>query len=204
MAKKIFGAPIKRREDPELLRGDAKFVADINLPNMLHMAILRSPHGHARIRRIDTAGAARMPGVVRVITAADIAGKLMPLPCIWIPGGVESHFPSHPMGLPGAGPVLAIDRVRFIGDPVAVVVAETRNQAHDALEAIVVDYEVLPAVVLAEEAIKDGAPQLHDEVPNNTNAYWTCGNREATDRSIASAEVVITQHIHNQRTINSD
>ncbi len=203
MAKRIFGAPIKRKEDPEMLRGDAKFIADITLPGMLHMAILRSPHGHARIRRIDTSAAARMPGVVRVITAADIEGKLMPLPCIWIPGGVESHFPSHPMGLPGAGNVLAKDRVRFIGDPVAAVVAETRHQAYDALEAINVDYELLPAVVRPEEAIKSGAPQIHDEVPNNLNAYWTCGNREATDRAIANADVVITQHIRNQRTINS-
>src|SRR3990170_796512 len=124
MSKKIFGAPIKRREDPELLRGDGKFVADLTFPGMLHMAILRSVHGHATIKHIDTDEAKRMPGVVRVITAADL-GRMMPLPCIWIPGGVESHFPSHPMGLPGAGNVLATDKVRFIGDPVAVVVAET-------------------------------------------------------------------------------
>ncbi len=203
MTKRVFGAPIKRREDPELLRGDARFTADLSFPGMLHMAVLRSPHGHALIRHIDTDAAARMPGVVRVVTFADLQGKLMPLPCIWIPGGVESHFPSHPFGFPGAGTVLAKDRVRFIGDPVAVVVAETRDQAFDAVKAIEVDYEPLPVVVSAEEAVKDGAPQLHEEVPHNLNAYWTCGNSEAADHAIAQSEVVIHQTIYNQRTINN-
>lgn len=203
MAGKYFGAALKRREDPRMLRGEAQFTADLTLPGMLHMAILRSPHGHARIKAIDTNAAAAMPGVVRVVTAADLDGKMNPMPCVWIPGGVVSHFPSHPMGIPGAGPVLATDRVRFIGDAVAAVVARTRAQAEDALEAIRVDYEVLPAVVNAEEAVKEGAPQLHDEVPGNLNALWTCGNREAADRAIAAAEVVITQTVHNQRMINS-
>ncbi|MEJ7651984.1 MAG: xanthine dehydrogenase family protein molybdopterin-binding subunit [Chloroflexia bacterium] len=203
MAKQVVGTPVKRREDPELLRGDARFTADMTLPGMLHMAILRSPHGHARITSMDVSAAERMPGVVRVITADDIATALMPLPCIWIPGGVESHFPSHPFGMPGAGRALQGDRVRYIGDSVAAVVAETRLQAYDALEAIRVGYEVLPAVVLAEDAVKDGAPQLHPEVPNNLNALWSCGNKDAADRAIASAEVVVNQVIHNQRTINS-
>lgn len=203
MGEKIFGASIMRKEDPEMLRGDAKFTADIKLPSMVHMAILRSPHGHARIKSIDTSAALGMPGVIHAITAADLEGKMMPLPCVWIPGGVESHFPSHPMGIPGAGTVLATDKVRFVGDPVAVVVAETRYQAYDALEAIRVDYELLPSIVDAEQAIKPGAPQLHDEVTNNLNAYWTCGDKEATDQAIADAEVVVTQTIRNQRMINS-
>src|SRR5205085_3355826 len=139
---------------PGFLRGDAKFTADIDLPGMLHLAILRSPHGHARIRHVDTSAAAHMPGVVRIITAADVAGKLMPLPCIWIPGGVESHFPPHPLGYPGAGTVLATDQVRYIGDAVAAVVAETRDQAFDALDAVQVDYALLPTVVTAEEPVK--------------------------------------------------
>src|SRR5690349_12738638 len=171
-----------------MLRGKAQFTADIELPNMLHMSILRSEYAHALIKSIDTSAAAKMPGVVRIITAADLEGKLLPLPCIWIPGGVESHFPPHPYGVPGAGFVLATDRVRYIGDPVAVVVAETRNQAYDALEAIQVDYEPLPVVVDAEAALKEGAPQLHDAVPHNLNADWTCGNKEATDEAIAKAE----------------
>jgi carbon-monoxide dehydrogenase large subunit len=186
-----------------MLCGDAKFVADLNLPAMVHMAILRSPHGHARIRRVDTTAALKMPGVLRVVTAAEIEGKLMPLPCIWVPGGVESHFPPHPMGLPASGPVLAGDTVRFIGDPVAAVVAETPAQASAALSAIAVDYELLPAVVTPQNALEEGAPQLHEAVPKNLNAYWTCGDREATDRAISEADVVVTQTIYNQRTINS-
>lgn len=199
----VFGAALKRREDPALLRGNAKFVADLTLPNMAHMAILRSPHAHARIKEIDTREAAALPGVIRIVTAADLDGKVMPLPCIWIPGGAESHFPSHPYGLPGAGTVLATDRVRYIGDPVAVVVAETRYQAFDALEAIKVDYEPLPVVTHVEEALKDGAPQLHDEVPNNLNAYCTYGDKEAADRAIDAAEVSVSLNVRNQRTINN-
>lgn len=203
MTKQILGAPIKRREDPSMLRGDAKFTADITLPNMLHMAILRSAHGHAQLLGIDTTAAQRMPGVVRVITAADLENKVMPLPCIWKPGGVESHFPSHPMGLPGAGFVLAKGKVRYVGDAVAVVVAETRDQAEAALEAIRVDYEPLPVVMEAEDAIKEGAPLLHDEVAQNLNAYLPYGDKEATDQAILKADVVIKQEIRIPRTINS-
>ncbi|MEI8164773.1 MAG: molybdopterin cofactor-binding domain-containing protein [Chloroflexales bacterium] len=199
----MLGAPIKRVEDPEMLRGVARFTADIELPGMLHMAILRSDYAHARIRGIDTSAAEKLPGVVRVITAADIEGKIMPLPCIWIPGGAESHFPSHPFGVPGAGNVLATDRVRFIGDAVAVVVAATRYQAWDALDAIKVDYQPLPVVTDAEEALKPGAPQLHDEVPNNLNAYIPYGDKAGTELAISAAEVTVTLNSRNQRTINS-
>ncbi|HEU5375646.1 MAG TPA: molybdopterin cofactor-binding domain-containing protein [Ktedonobacteraceae bacterium] len=203
MAGKILGVPIKRREDLQMLRGEARFTADMKLPGMVHMALLRSRYAYARIKSIDRNAAMRMPGVMRVITAADLAGKMMPLPCTWIPGGVESHFPPHPSGLPGAGDVLAKDRVRYIGDPVAAVVAETRYQAYDALDAIQVDYEPLPAIVDVEEAMKEGAPQLHDAVPHNLNAHWTCGDKDATDQAIAQAEVVVNLPIYNQRTINN-
>ncbi len=200
---KMLGAPLKRREDPEILRGEAKFIDDVQLPGMVHMAILRSEHAHAEIRNIDISEASRAPGVVRVITAADLAGKVMPLPCIWIPGGVESHFPSHPFGVPGGSPVLASNRVRYIGDPVAVVLAETRYQAFDALNLIKVEYAPLPAVLDAEEALREGAPQLHSEVPHNLNAYIPYGNREAAERAIEHAEVVLTQEMRIPRTINN-
>lgn len=202
-ARKVLGAPLKGREDPALLRGEAKFIADINLPGMLHMAILRSEQAHAEITSLDTGAAEKMPGVVRVITAADLASKVMPLPCVWVPGGVESHFPSHPFGVPGGSVVLAGDRVRYIGDPVAVVVAETRTQADDALEAIQVTYRPLLAVMEAEAAYREGAPQLHAEVPRNLNAYIPYGDREATDKAIAGAEVVINQDMYIPRTINN-
>lgn len=201
--RRVLGKPIKRREDAELLHGDGKFTADLTLPGMVHMALLRSEHAHARILSIDTRAAQRMPGVLRVITAADIENKIMPLPCIWIPGGAESHFPSHPMGVPGGSRVLAQDVVRYIGDPVAAVIAETREQAHDALAAIRVTYQPLPVVTRAEDALKPGAPQLHDEVPGNLNAHTQYGDRAAAERAIANAEVVIEQRMEIPRTINS-
>jgi aerobic carbon-monoxide dehydrogenase large subunit len=186
-----------------MLRGETRYTADLAPPQTLHMELLRSAHGHAAIRRIDTTVAAKMPGVVRIITAEDIAQKLMPMPCVWVPGGVESHFPPHPYGLPGAGFVLATEKVRFIGEPVAAVVAETRAQAADAARAIQVEYDPLPAVVTPQQALADGAPQLHDAVPQNLNARWTCGDPDATTQAIDAAEVVVELELYNQRTINS-
>ncbi|MFC1430168.1 xanthine dehydrogenase family protein molybdopterin-binding subunit [Streptacidiphilus sp. N1-3] len=198
----VLGEPSDCREDPQLLRGEATFVGDVTLPRMAHMAILGADRAHATIKGIDTSAAEALPGVLSVATAADFA-DVMPMPCIWIPGGVESHFPPHPYGLPGARPVLTGDKVRHYGDPIALVVAETPRQAHAALKAIRVDYEDLPVVTLADEAVKDGAPQLHEAVPNNLNAYWTCGEKELTDQAIAEAEVVVELDLVNQRTINS-
>jgi carbon-monoxide dehydrogenase large subunit len=199
-----FGAALPARENAGFLRGEAKFTADYTPTGTVHMELLRSDHGHARIVNIDTEQAAAMPGVLTIVTGADIADKLMPLPCVWIPGGgVESHFPPHPYGVPGAGFVLAQDRVRFVGDPVAAVVAETADQAHDALQAIRVEYEPLAAVVDPRAALEPGAPQLHEAVEHNLNAYWTCGNQDGTEAAIASAEVVVELDIVNQRTINS-
>jgi len=203
MPNKVLGTAVKRNEDVEFLRGDAKFTADITLPGMLYMAILRSRFAHAMIKNINTREAEKMPGVVRVLTGAEIKDKIMPLPCVWIPGGAESHFPSHPMGMPGAGYALAVDKVRYVGDPVAVVVAETEYQAQDALKAIQVDYHPLPVVIDAEEAIKDGAPQLHSEVPNNLNAYIPYGDKAGTEEAIQKADIVITHRIRIPRTINS-
>ncbi|MEU5808307.1 xanthine dehydrogenase family protein molybdopterin-binding subunit [Streptomyces sp. NPDC047718] len=198
----VLGAPLDAREDPQLLRGEAVYVADVNLPGTTHMAILGSPLAHARILSIETKAAEQLPGVLKVATAADFA-DVMPLPCIWIPGGVESHFPPHPYGLPGARPVLSGDTVRHVGDPVAAVVAETPQQAAAALAAIAVEYEPLPVVTRADHALADGAPQLHEAVPGNLNAYWTCGDRESTDAAIAAAEVTVELDLVNQRTINS-
>ena len=200
--RRLVGEPVDCREDPQLLRGEATFIADVTLPKMAHMAILGSEHAHALIKGIDTSAAEALPGVLKVVTAADFA-DVMPMPCIWIPGGVESHFPPHPYGLPGARPVLSGDRVRHVGDPIACVVAQTPRQAHAALRAIRVDYELLPVVTRADEAVKEGAPQLHDAVPNNLNAYWTCGEKEKTEAAFEAAEVVVELDLVNQRTINS-
>lgn len=186
-----LGVSVKRREDPELLRGESKFTADIVLPGMAHVAILHSPHAHAIIKGIDTSKAAALPGVIRVFTGADLAGAMMPMVCIWKPAGVESFFPPHPYGLPGGPTALATDKVRFFGEWVAAIVAETREQAYAARDAIVVDYEVLPAVVTAEDALKPGAPQLHETVPGNLCAKVEYGDRAVVDQAIADADVKV-------------
>src|SRR5947208_400481 len=115
----MYGSAVTGREAPALLRGEAVYVADVTPPGTAHMALLGSEYAHAAVRGIDTAAALAMPGVLRVVTAADLEGKLMPLPCVWVPGGAESHFPPHPYGVPGARPVLATDRVRHVGHPPA-------------------------------------------------------------------------------------
>jgi carbon-monoxide dehydrogenase large subunit len=186
-----LGASVKRREDPEFLRGESKFTADVSLPGMTHVAILHSTEAHAKIRGIDASAASKMPGVIRIFTGADLAGKMMPMVCIWKPADVESHFPPHPYGLPGAQTALATDKVRYFGEWVAAVVAETREQAYAARDAIKVDYEPLPSVTNAEEALKPGAPQLHETVPGNLCATVAYGDKAAVDAAIAKAEVTV-------------
>jgi carbon-monoxide dehydrogenase large subunit len=192
MATALVGARIKRREDPRFITGEGRYLDDIRLPGMVHAAVLRSPYAHARILSIDTTAARSMPGVLAVWTGQDLAG-LNPLPCAWPAGGVQNNV--------NTPRVLAIDRVRWTGEGVACVVAETREQAYDALEAIRVDYEPLPAVVDAEAALKPGAPQLHDNAPNNVCFVWTVGKKDETDAAIRNAEVVVRGRLVNQRLI---
>ena len=200
---KILGAPVKPREAPGFVKGKEQFIADITLPDMLYAAILHSPYGHAIIKKIDVTEAEAMPGVVRVFTGAD-AKDLMPIPVIWVYPDSNSKFPPHPSGIfPGGQNVLAQDRVRYVGEFVAVVVASTSQQAYSALPAIKVDYEPLPVVLDAELALKDGAPQLHDAVPENLNAHVIHGDEQAADKAVAEAEVVIKQRFHNQRMIHN-
>lgn len=200
-SEKMIGASVKTKEAPALLKGEAQFIDDIHLPEMLHVAILRSKFAHANIKSIDVSEAEKLPGVVKIFTSKDTA-QLMPLPVVWVPQDVESHFPPHPSGIvPGSMSVLATDRVRFVGEQLAAVVASTRQIAYEALDLIKVDYEPLPVVVNAEEALKPGAPQLHDTVPNNLVMHGTYGNKEEVDKAVESAEVVVKQRIHNQRMI---
>src|SRR6188472_987717 len=163
-----LGKPIKRTEDPRFITGEGRYLDDIKLQSMTHMAILRSPYAHANIRSIDTTAAAAMPGVVAVFVGADIPYN--PLPMAWPAGG--SAGIQNNVSTPR---VLATDSVKWTGEGVAAVVAETPEQAMDALESIVVDWEPLPAVVDAEKALADGAPQLHDNAPNNRVFDWTVG-----------------------------
>ncbi|HEX5500961.1 MAG TPA: xanthine dehydrogenase family protein molybdopterin-binding subunit, partial [Thermomicrobiales bacterium] len=153
-------------------------------------------YAHARIRGIDVSRARAMPGVLGVFTGEDVKDDINPLPCAWQAGKVQNN-----VNTPRA---LAIDKVMQVGDPVAVVVAESRYQAQDALDAIDVDYEELPVVVDAKKATEPGAPQLHDNAPNNVVMEWSCGkDAAAVDQALADAEVRVSQHIVNQRLIAS-
>jgi aerobic carbon-monoxide dehydrogenase large subunit len=192
MTTDVIGTALKRREDPRFITGAGSYLADIKLPGLVHSAVLRSPYAHARITSIDTKAAKARPGVLAVFTGEDFA-DVNPLPCAWAAGGVENHL--------NTPRILAIDTVRWTGDGVAMVVAETEEQATDAIEAINVKYAPLPVVVDAEKAIKPGAPQLHESAPNNINMVWTVGDRDGTAKAIDSAEAVVRQRIVNQRLI---
>jgi aerobic carbon-monoxide dehydrogenase large subunit len=189
---RVFGSGIKRREDPRLLTGTAKYTADITLPGQVYAAILRSPHGHARIRKIDTAPAKTAPGVVAAFTAADTEGMLGTIPCAWLVPNSDLKTAPYPP--------LAKGTVRYVGDAVAVVVAESPQQAADAVELIEVDYDPLPVTVDPEHAVKPGAPQLHAEAPNNIAFHWTVAGGDV-DAAFAKADVVVRDRIIQQRLI---
>src|SRR5712692_7116782 len=160
MASRILGSGIKRREDPRLVTGQARYTDDFVLPGMVFMAVVRSPYAHARIRRIDTKKAASMPGVLGVFTGQQLKDAgFGPIPCAWVVPGSETKTPPYPP--------IAIDTVRYAGNAVAIVVAGDRYQARDAVDAVEVDYEPLGVAVDAFRAAQPGAPQLHADVPNN-------------------------------------
>jgi carbon-monoxide dehydrogenase large subunit len=188
----LVGAPVKRVEDGPMITGAAQYLDDLKLPGMTHVAVLRSPYAHARIKSIDTTQAEAHPGVIAVYTGKDFE-DIPALPCAWQAGGVD-NFVNTPR-------VLELDRVTFTGAGVAAVVAETRYAAEDALELIQVDWEPLDVVVDVEEAAAEGAPQLHENAPGNIAMDWTCGDEAGTDRALQEAEVVVEQRLVNQRLI---
>jgi carbon-monoxide dehydrogenase large subunit len=190
----VLGARVKRVEDQRFITGNGRYLDDISMPGMAHLAILRSPFAHANIRSIDSSAAKAMPGVVAVFTGADIPYN--PLPMAWPAGGASGI--QNNVNTPR---VLATDSVKWTGEGVAAVVADTEAQAVDALEAIHVEWEPLPAVVDAEEAMKPGAPQLHENAPSNVVFEWNVGDRDGTARAIDGAEVVVRQRLVNQRLI---
>src|SRR5947208_2543423 len=156
----MLGSPINRREDPRLITGQSTYVDDIKLHGMLHMSVLRSPYGHARINGINTEAARKQPGVVAIYLAEDLKGVVGNIP-------IAAPLPPHiTNGMGRRGP-LAEGKVRFYGDPVAVVIAENRYVARDALDLIDIDYEALPAIVDVEKAMQDGAPLLYEEFGTN-------------------------------------
>jgi carbon-monoxide dehydrogenase large subunit len=194
MAIQTVGAPIRRVEDARFITGRGRYLDDIMLTGMTRLAVLRSPYAHANIRSIDTARAAAMPGVLAVLTGADIPYN--PLPMAWPAGGASGI--QNNVNTPR---ILATDDVKWTGEGVAAVIAETPEQAVDALDAIVVDWEPLPTVVDAEKATQKGAPQLHENAPNNIVFEWQVGDKAGTDAAIEAAEVVVKQRIVNQRLI---
>src|SRR5919199_2962531 len=188
----LIGAPVKRVEDPRLVTGAAKYLDDLKLPGMAHVAIVRSPHPHARIGAIRTERAAAAPGVVAVFTGRDFE-HLNPLPCAWQASGTENYVATPR--------TLEIDRVTFTGAGVAAVVAETRTAAEDALALIDVDWEPLEVVIDMERAVEEGAPQLHEAAERNIVMDWHCGDADATGKALAEAEVVVEQRLVNQRLL---
>jgi carbon-monoxide dehydrogenase large subunit len=188
----VMGARIKRVEDPRMITGAAKFLDDLKLPGMAHVAILRSPYARARIKSVDIDKAAAHPGVVGVYTGKDFE-HLNPLPCAWQASGTD-NFVATPRAL-------EIDRVAFTGAGVAAVVAETRTAAEDALGLIEVDWEPLEVVVDLERAVEDGAPQIHEVAERNIVFDWRVGDADATDKALEEAEVVVEQRLVNQRLL---
>lgn len=191
-----IGQPVPRTEDPRFLKGVGRYVADLLPPNLAHGVVLRSPHAHARITSIDTAEAKRAPGVLAVLTGADArTDKLGVLPCTAPP----IAFGGPPKAFMALHPVLPHDRVRFVGDPVAFVVAETLNQARDAAELVRVDYEVLPAIASTGDAHKPGAPLVWEGAPSNTWFAMERGDKAAADAAFARAAHVVSLKIINNR-----
>ena len=189
------GQSVRRIEDPALIRGLGQYTDDISLPGQTFLVFLRSPYAHANITSIDTAAAKTMPGVLAVYTGADLVAagvKAMPAP---------SGFP-RPDGKPGVSAprrALAHGRVRFVGEAVVAVVAESLDQARAAAEAVEVDYQELPAVVNAFAAMRPGAPQLCDEAPDNIAAAMRHGDAAATEAAFASAAHRVSVDVDNQR-----
>ncbi len=197
MANDGIGARVLRKEDQRFITGSGHYTDDISMRDTTHAVFVRSPHAHARIKSVNTSEAKAAPGVVAVLTGADLADdKIGNLICGWM---IHSKDGS-PMNM-GAHPALASDVVRYVGDPVALVVAETRNQARDAAERVMVDYEELPAVVDPAKAQDAGVPQLHPEAPNNRVYNWGLGDEAETDAAMSKAAKVVSLDLINQRVV---
>src|SRR5215471_21638967 len=172
-----IGAAVRRKEDQRFVTGKGHYTDDVNRPGQGHAFFVRSPHAHARIKSIDSKAAAAMPGVLAVLTGAELAAdKIGNLICGWM---IHSKDGS-PMKM-APHPAIANGKANHVGDPVAVVVAETEDQAEDAAEKIVVDYEVLPAVADPARAQQTGAAQIHEVAPRNTIYQWHLGDAKAVD-----------------------
>jgi carbon-monoxide dehydrogenase large subunit len=194
-ARPGIGSSVRRREDPRLLTGGGRYVDDFSAPDLAHAVVVRSPHAHARLLSVDGTAAASMPGVLAVLIGADAAADgLGGLGARGVPpgfGGPKAFWPQRP--------VLASDRVRYVGEPVALVVAETLHAASDAAEAVAVDYEVMKAMPTVASALADGAGAIWDEAPDNVCYGFETGDRQKTDAAFADAAHVVSIDIVNNR-----
>ncbi|MGH9887465.1 MAG: xanthine dehydrogenase family protein molybdopterin-binding subunit, partial [bacterium] len=195
MGATLIGQSVRRKEDVRFLTGAGQYTNDVAIPHTTHAHFFCSPHAHANIRSIDTRQAQAAPGVVAVYTGADLTG-VNGLPCGWLitsTDGTPMKEPPHP--------VLAQGKVRYVGDGVALVIADTLHHAKDAAELIDVDYDVLPATVHCVDCMKPGAPQLHEAAPGNKCYTWALGDKAAADAAFAKAAHVTTLDIVNNRLI---
>src|SRR5438128_4756982 len=192
-----IGASVVRKEDRRFFTGKGGYVDDIKLVGLTHAQFIRSPDAHARVKSIDSSAAMKMPGVIGVLTGKQIVDdKIGNLICGW----AITSKDGTPMKM-GAWAAMAPETVRFVGQAVAVVIAETKNQARDAAEAVVVNYEELPAVPDIRAAIKPGAPQLHPEAPGNVIYDWALGDEAAVKNAFAKAANVVTLELSNNRLV---
>ena len=192
-----IGASVKRKEDIRFITGKGHYVDDFNRPGQAYAYFVRSPHAHATIDKIDASAALKSKGVVAVLTGADAVADKIGAHV----GGCDNLFKDGSPMKAGAFPALAHGKALYVGDPVAVVIADTYAQARDAAEKIVVDYGVLPAVVDTASAAKPGQPQVHEIAPNNTVYNWHLGDKAATDAAFAAAKHVTKIDLVNNRTI---
>ncbi|QPC87495.1 molybdopterin-dependent oxidoreductase [Mesorhizobium sp. NBSH29] len=192
-----IGARVARKEDKRFITGAGRFVDDMVFPGMKHAAFVRSPHAHAEIVSIDVKAAQAMPGVIGVLTGRELKtdgiGNII---CGWMIHSKDGT----PMKM-GAWSPLAVDRVRYVGDAVVIVVAETKGLARDAAEAVAIEYKELKAITSAVESLKDGAPQLHPEADNNLIYDWEIGDAKATDAALATAAHITRMNIVNNRLV---
>jgi aerobic carbon-monoxide dehydrogenase large subunit len=192
-----IGQARKRKEDARLVTGRTMWTDNLTLPGMLHMAILHSPVAHARITRIDVSGARQRPGVVAAFSGQDFKDVQGTIPCAW-PVTEDTVVPNHPS--------IAVDQVNHVGESVAVVVARSKAEAQDALEAIDIEYEPLPPVLDMEAALADGAPLVHPELSSNKSFTWafesgSAGTGRAIDDVVRDADVTVTRRFRQQRLI---
>ncbi|MQG75206.1 MAG: xanthine dehydrogenase family protein molybdopterin-binding subunit [SAR202 cluster bacterium] len=190
MTTAAFGSALKRKEDPRLITGQGTYVEDVSLTGMLHIVLVRSPLAHALIKSIDSSEASKSPGVVAIFTGEDLKEELGSLPCGWVVPDTK-EVPHPP---------LAVDRVRYVGDAVVAVVAESTAQASDAASLVDVEYEELDTVIEMDDALADGAVQLHEDAPNNTAFEWEVDAGSISDAR-SSSDVAVTQRFVNQRLI---